>query len=133
MFSNAKLVSVGVIAMGLSACAGVGTAGRGGTEVRGMAAINAESPRAIAEGPVHLLHVDVHGQQAVTLFSVVRRSGTDRDCWRAGLRGALCSLTIVARRWTSRCRTARSSASPARTRGGASPSRASMRRGTLAA
>ena len=88
MVSNAKLVSIGVVAMGLSACAGVGSANRGsGTELRGMAAIRAESPRVIAEGPVHLLHVDVHGQRGVSLYTAVRHTGTDRDCTTAGPTG----------------------------------------------
>jgi hypothetical protein len=88
MVSNVKLISIGVVAMGLSACAGVGTATRGGgAEVRGMAAVRAESPLLIAEGPVHLLHVDVHGQRGVSLYAAVRHSGTDSDCLAAGPAG----------------------------------------------
>jgi hypothetical protein len=34
----------------------------------------------IATGPVRLLHVDVHGERAVSLFSAVRHTGTDADC-----------------------------------------------------
>jgi hypothetical protein len=83
--SNAKLISVAVVMLGMSACAGVGGAGRGAAaDVRGMAAVKVGSPRVIATGPVRLLHVDVHGERPVALFSAVRRDGTDADCTIGG-------------------------------------------------
>jgi hypothetical protein len=85
MVSNAKLVSIGLLVMGLSACAGVGGGSRGAAvDLRGMAAVQAGSPRLIAAGPVRLLHVDVRGGRAVDLYSAVRQSGTDADCRAAG-------------------------------------------------
>jgi hypothetical protein len=83
MKSNAKLFTTGLavaMGLGLSACAGVGTATRSGTEVRGISQVRAESPRLIAVGPVRLLHVDVHGGRAVNLYTAARHDGTDADC-----------------------------------------------------
>jgi hypothetical protein len=80
MVSKGKLVLLGALMTGMSACAGMGSATRGQVDVRGMVAVEAESPRVIAVGPVRLLHVDVHGGQAVNLWSAVRKTGTDADC-----------------------------------------------------
>jgi hypothetical protein len=81
MISNGKLGALAVLVMGLGACASVGGAGRSGAvDVRGTAAVEAQSPRLIAVGPVRLLHVDVHGNRPVNVYSAVRNTGTDADC-----------------------------------------------------
>ena len=88
MVSNRKLGALAILMMGLGACASVGGAGRAAAvEVRGTAAVEAQSPRLIAAGPVHLLHVDVHGNRAVNVYSAVRNTGTDADCRGASRQG----------------------------------------------
>ena len=40
----------------------------------------ATAPRVVVAGPARLLHVDVHGDRAFTIYNVARQTGTDADC-----------------------------------------------------
>ena len=43
----------------------------------------------VVAGPARLLHVDVHGERAFTIYAVARQTGTDADCLAAAATPAI--------------------------------------------
>lgn len=80
----AGLAAIAVGAVMASGCGVTGAAGHAHgrrNDVRQMARMDASTgPKLVVAGPARLLHVDVHGDRAFTLYSVTRQTGTDADC-----------------------------------------------------
>jgi hypothetical protein len=63
-----------------------------------MARMNATTgPKVVVAGPARLLHVDVHGERAFTIYAVARQTGTDADCLAAAATPAI-SVARASRR-----------------------------------
>jgi hypothetical protein len=73
--------SATLLALAFGGCATGGAEGRPNTaDVRGKVAIVNAGPRAIAEGPGRLLHVDVQGGEGVNVYSVMPGPDGTADC-----------------------------------------------------
>jgi hypothetical protein len=80
MFSINRIFIAGAVVSAAAAvfmASGCGVAGgmHRGADVRVATRLEAGSPKMIVSGPARLLHVDVHGRQALSIYSVKR--GTD--------------------------------------------------------
>lgn len=94
-------IAVAAAAMTSGGCGVTSAAGHShgrGNDVRSMARMNAATgPKAVVAGPARLLHVDVHGERAFTIYAVARQTGTDADCLAAAAAPAI-SVAPASRR-----------------------------------
>jgi hypothetical protein len=76
----AAIVLAAAMASGCGVTSAAHTHGRG-NDVRSTARMDATTgPKVVVAGPARLLHVDVNGDRAFTLYSVARQTGSDADC-----------------------------------------------------
>jgi hypothetical protein len=87
MFSINKVCLAGALVSAIAAAlmaSGCNVAGASGlqraSEVRVATTLEAGSPRMVVAGPARLLHVDVHGRQALRIYSVKRDATGAVDC-----------------------------------------------------
>jgi hypothetical protein len=87
MISIKRLFFAGTVACaaaGAFVASGCGVASASGmqraAEVRGATALAAGSPQLIVSGPARLLHVDVRGRQALSIYSVKRDARGAVNC-----------------------------------------------------
>ena len=84
MFSINRLFFAGAVASAVAAALmASGCAGGGGmraAEVRIATKLEGASPKMIVAGPARLLHVDVHGRQELSLYSVKRAPDGSFNC-----------------------------------------------------
>ena len=108
MFSINRICFTGAVISAAAAvfmASGCGVAGAGmnrAAEVRVATTLEAGSPKMIVSGPARLLHVDVHGRQSLSVYSVKRGADGKVSCTaqeRTALRplqqGASNQLNIV--------------------------------------
>jgi hypothetical protein len=53
-------------------------------DLRSAATVDRSAPRILLAGPALLMHVDVQGQDSLSLYTVTRRSGSEADCLAGG-------------------------------------------------
>jgi hypothetical protein len=84
MFSINRICLAGAVASAIGAvlmASGCGVAGmQRAAEVRVATTLEAGSPKLIVSGPARLLHVDVHGRQALNIYSVKRAADGTANC-----------------------------------------------------
>lgn len=89
----AGLAAIAVAAVMGGGCGVTSAAGHShgrGNDVRSMARMNATTgPKVVVAGPARLLHVDVHGERAFTIYAVARQTGNDADCLAAAAAPAI--------------------------------------------
>ena len=89
----AGLAAIAVAAVMGGGCGVTGAAGHShgrGNDVRSIARMSAATgPKVVVAGPARLLHVDVHGERAFTIYAVARQTGTDADCRAAAAAPAI--------------------------------------------
>lgn len=87
IFAGLAAIAVAAVAVMGGGCGVTSAAGHShgrGNDVRSMARMNAATgPKVVVAGPARLLHVDVHGERAFTIYAVARQTGTDADCLAA--------------------------------------------------
>jgi hypothetical protein len=79
----ASAVAAALMASGCAAGGGLQSA-----EVRVATQLEGASPRMIVAGPARLLHVDVHGRQELSLYSVKRAADGSFSCASEATSGA---------------------------------------------
>jgi hypothetical protein len=90
-----KICFAGAIASAAAAvllASGCSVAGAGlhrAAEVRIATTLEGASPKLIVAGPARLLHVDVHGRQELSLYSVKRAADGSFNCASVAASGAL--------------------------------------------
>jgi hypothetical protein len=82
------VVSAVAAALMASGCA-VGGGMQQAAEVRVATRLDGASPKMIVAGPARLLHVDVHGRQELSLYSVKRAADGSFSCAAMASSGAL--------------------------------------------
>src|SRR5437764_1295122 len=84
MFSINRLFVAGAVASAVAAALMASGCAVGGAinnaEVRVATRLEGASPKMIVAGPARLLHVDVHGRQALSLYSVKRATDGSFSC-----------------------------------------------------
>jgi len=79
IFFAGAVVSAVAAALMASGCA-VGGSLRQASDVRVATRLEGATPKMIVAGPARLLHVDVHGRQALSLYSVKRAAEGSFSC-----------------------------------------------------
>jgi hypothetical protein len=81
IFFAGAVISAAAAVLMASGCGVAGATGmQRAAEVRVATTLEAGSPKMIVSGPARLLHVDVRGHQALTLYSVKRDAGGGANC-----------------------------------------------------
>jgi hypothetical protein len=88
VFFAGAVVSAVAAALMASGCA-VGGGMQQGAEVRVSTKLDGASPKMIVAGPARLLHVDVHGRQELSLYSVKRAADGSFSCAAVASSGAM--------------------------------------------
>ena len=86
----AAVAAAAVMGGGCGVTSAAGHSHGRGNDVRSTAQMSATTgPRVVVAGPARLLHVDVHGDRAFTIYAVARQTGTDADCLAAAATPAI--------------------------------------------
>jgi hypothetical protein len=83
MFSINRIFFAGAVVSAVAAAvmaSGCAVGGIENAEIRVATKLEGASPKMIVTGPARLLHVDVHGRQALSLYSVKRAADGGFNC-----------------------------------------------------
>jgi hypothetical protein len=83
MFSINRIFFAGAVVSAVAAAvmaSGCAVGGIDHAEVRVATTLEGASPKMVVVGPARLLHVDVHGRQALSLYSVKRAADGSFNC-----------------------------------------------------
>src|SRR4051812_46675473 len=79
LFFAGAVISAAAAVLMASGCGVTGAMDRA-AEVRAATRLEAGSPKVIVTGPARLLHVDVHGRQALSVYTVKRAADGSFSC-----------------------------------------------------